>query len=83
VDARRRLMELEAEKILVSSRLIELQEKLEKLKQQEEKRRAEIVKEKLKAEARLKLATGRKLSFEEFKALMEDGEELEKLVEKR
>ena len=41
-----------------------------------------MIKEKLKEEARMKLASGKKLSFEELKALIEDGEPLEELLRK-
>ena len=44
------------------------------MKEDEERKRLEERKKRLKAEAKLKLHSGKKLSFEEFKALMEDEE---------
>ena len=74
LEAKERLMKLEAEKILLVSQLIEQQNILKKLKEDEERKRLEERKKRLKAEAKLKLHSGKKLSFEEFKALMEDEE---------
>lgn len=82
IEAREKLMRLEAEKILISSRIIELQERLNKYKQEDEERKLREAKERLKAEAASKLSSGKKLTFEEFKALLEDEESLEKLIGK-
>jgi len=79
-EAKERLMRLEAERILISSRAAELHERLERLKRDEEARQLMRARERLKAEALSKLSSGKKLTFEEFKALLEDEEMLERLI---
>ncbi|RLG06030.1 MAG: hypothetical protein DRN59_03660, partial [Thaumarchaeota archaeon] len=68
--------------ILITSRIIEIQERPEKYRQAGEERRQRMIKERLKREAKLKLESGKKLTFEELKALIEDGEPLEELLKK-
>ncbi|MEM1775751.1 MAG: hypothetical protein QW079_02345, partial [Nitrososphaerota archaeon] len=74
IEVKNILQQLEAKKILVSSQIIELQNILKKHREVEEAKKFMEIREKLKNEAKAKLISGKKLTFEEFKILLEDGE---------
>jgi uncharacterized coiled-coil DUF342 family protein len=67
---------LEAEKILLNSKLIELMYKIKSKKEEELKKKEAEIKKKIKEEALMKIKNGKKLTFEEFKILFEDQESI-------
>jgi len=64
----------DAESILLTSRLVELQEFVKRHREVELKTKEYMLKEKVKSRAMEKLSHGEKLSFDEMKVLMEDEE---------
>jgi uncharacterized coiled-coil DUF342 family protein len=65
---------LEAEKILLNSKLMELMYKIKSKNEEELKKKEAEIKKKIKEEALMKIKNGKKLTFEEFKILFEDQE---------
>ncbi|MEM4306464.1 MAG: hypothetical protein QXD61_10885, partial [Candidatus Caldarchaeum sp.] len=72
LEARKKAQMCEAEEILLTSRLVELQEFVKKRREFELRAREYMMKEKIKSKAMEKLSKGEKLSFEEMKLLFED-----------
>lgn len=64
--------QLEAEHILVDSKLYELQRILRKGREALAQQKAKLLREKMRREAQEKLSKGEKLDFEELKILLED-----------
>jgi uncharacterized coiled-coil DUF342 family protein len=74
LDYKNKAAMADAESILLTSRLVELQEFVKKRREVELKTREYMLKEKVKSRAIEKLAHGEKLTFDEMKVLMEDEE---------
>ncbi|BAJ51423.1 conserved hypothetical protein [Candidatus Caldarchaeum subterraneum] len=72
LEAKKKAQMCEAEEILLTSRLVELQEFVKKRREFELRAREYMMKEKIKTKAMEKLSKGEKLSFEEMKLLFED-----------
>jgi len=64
--------QLEAEHILVASRLYELQKLIRGSREALARQKAKLLREKMRREAQEKLSRGEKLDFEELKILLED-----------
>jgi uncharacterized coiled-coil DUF342 family protein len=74
LEAKSKLQMLEAEKILLTSQIIDLQNTIKRYREEENSKKVSELKEKLKHQAKAKLLSGKKLSFEELKILIEDDE---------
>jgi len=72
LDAKKKMQVVEAEIILLSSRLSELQDMVRKQKEEQARNRENAMKERLRSQAKQKMSAGGKLSFEEMKLLLED-----------
>jgi uncharacterized coiled-coil DUF342 family protein len=72
LEVKKKMQVVEAEIILLSSRLYELQDMVRKQKEEQARNRENAMKEKLRSQAMQKISAGGKLSFEEMKLLLED-----------
>ncbi len=82
LEAKKKAQLLEAERILLSSRLVELQDYVRKVREEQAKTREHMVKERMKLQAIQKLNSGGKLTFDEMKVLLEDEKAWEILTKK-
>ncbi|GBC69784.1 Chromosome partition protein Smc [archaeon HR01] len=72
LEYRQKSQMVEAEIILLSSRILELQDLVRKHKEEQAKSRENELKERVKSRALQKISAGGKLSFEEMRLLLED-----------
>ncbi|MEM1944837.1 MAG: hypothetical protein QW756_05070 [Nitrososphaerota archaeon] len=72
LETKKKMQVVEAEIILLSSRLYELQDLVRKQKEEQARTKENAIRERVRSQAMQKITMGGKLSFEEMKLLVED-----------